>query len=107
MLQLFGELDIKTARELAPALSEAVGDVTRELVIDLRRVTFIDSTLLGALARAAGQLRNQGRALTLIRTPGSPIDRLLDVSGLNEAFTVVSDPAESAPGSTPGPAAAA
>lgn len=106
-IQLFGELDIKTARELAPALSEAVGDVTRELIIDLRRVTFIDSTLLGALGRAAGQLRNQGRKLTLIRTPGSPIDRLLDISGLNEAFAVVSDPAEAAPGPTPGPAAAA
>lgn len=101
-IQLFGELDIKTSRQLAPTLSEAVGDVTRELVVDLRRVTFIDSTLLGSLAHAAGQLRNQGRVMTLIRKPGSPIDRLLDISGLNEAFAVVSDPAEAAPGSAGG-----
>jgi anti-sigma B factor antagonist len=106
-IQLYGELDINTARELGPTLSEAVGDVSRELVVDMRRVTFIDSTLLGALARAAGQLRNQGRSLTLVRTPGSIIDRLLEVSGLSEAFRLVDDPAETARGSTPGPAAAA
>jgi len=106
-IRLFGELDIQTARELAPTLSEAVGDVTRELVVDLSKVTFIDSTLLGALARAAGQLANQGRELTLIRKPGSAIDRLLEVSGLSDAFALVSAPAETAPGSSSDPAAAA
>jgi anti-anti-sigma factor len=106
-IQLFGELDINTARELGPTLSEAVGDTSRELVVDLRRATFIDSTLLGALARAAGQMRNQGRMVTLVRTPASPIDRLLEVSGLSECFALVTDPQETAPGSTPGPASAA
>lgn len=106
-IQLFGELDLHTARELASTLSEAVGDVSRKLVVDLRRVTFIDSTLLGALARAAGQMRNQGRIVTIIRAPGGPIDRLLEVSGLSEAFALVSDPAEIDAEPTPGPAAAA
>jgi anti-sigma B factor antagonist len=106
-IQLYGELDLHTARELAPALSEAVGDVSRELVVDLRRVTFIDSTLLGALARAAGQMRNQGRTVTLIRVPGSAIDRLLEVSGLSDSFALVSEPAEAPAGSRPDPAAAA
>jgi anti-anti-sigma factor len=107
MIQLFGELDLHSARELGPALSEAVGDASRALIIDLRRVTFLDSTLLGALARAAGQMRNLGRRLTLIRAPGSPIDRLLEVSGLSDSFALLSDPPESAEAPTPGPAAAA
>jgi anti-anti-sigma factor len=106
-IELYGELDLHSARELTPTLSEAVGDVSRELVVDLRKVTFIDSTLLGALARAAGQMRNQGRTVTLIRTPGSAIDRLLEVSGLSDTFMLVSDPAGTAAGSSPGPAAAA
>jgi anti-anti-sigma factor len=92
-IQLYGELDINTARGLAPALSEAVGDASREVVVDLRRATFIDSTLLGALARAAGQLRNQGRTMTLIRQPGSAVDRILEVSGLTDCFALLSEPA--------------
>ena len=106
-IELYGELDLHTARELAPTLSEAVGDVSRALVVDLRRVTFMDSTLLGALARAAGQMRNQGRKVTLIRVPGSPIDRLLEVSGLSDSFALLSEPGETPAGSSSDPAAAA
>jgi anti-sigma B factor antagonist len=106
-ISLFGELDIRSAREMQSALSEAVGDRTRELVVDLRKVSFIDSTALGALVRAAEQLRNQGRMLTLIRTPGDPVDGLLEVSGLGERFELLSDPPEAAAGPMPGPAAAA
>jgi anti-anti-sigma factor len=106
-IRLFGELDLRSAREMQSALSEAVGDRTRELIVDLRKVSFIDSTALGALVRAAEQLRNQGRTLTLVRVPGDPVDGLLEVSGLSERFALVSDLPETAPGSTPGPAAAA
>lgn len=106
-ISLFGELDLRSAREMQSALSEAVGDRSRELVIDLRKVSFIDSTALGALVRAAEQLRNQGRTLTLIRTPGDPVDGLLEVSGLGERFALLSDPPEAAPGPMTGPAAAA
>lgn len=91
-IRLFGELDIRSAREMQCALSEAVGDRTRELIVDLRKVSFIDSTALGALVRAAEQLRNQGRTLTIIRTPGEPVDGLLEVSGLGTRFALVSDP---------------
>ena len=106
-IRLFGELDIRSAREIQATLSEAVGDRTRELAIDLRKVSFIDSTALGALVRAAEQLRNQGRVLTLAIAAGSPVEGLLDVSGLTDRFAVVSDLPETAPGSTPDPAAAA
>lgn len=89
------------------SLSEAVGDRSRELVVDLRKVSFIDSTALGALVRAAEQLRNQGRPLTLLVTPGSPVDGLLEVSGLSERFALLSEPAQTVPGSDSDPAAAA
>lgn len=107
-IRLFGELDLRSAREMQASLSEAVGDRSRELVVDLRKVSFIDSTALGALVRAAEQLRNQGRALTMLVTPGSPVDGLLEVSGLSERFALLSEPPpETVPGSSPGPAAAA
>ncbi len=106
-IRLFGELDLRSAREIQSALSEAVGDRTRELIVDLRKVSFIDSTALGALVRAAEQLRNQGRMMTLLITPGDPVDGLIKVSGLSERFALLSEPPEIAPGASPGPAAAA
>jgi anti-anti-sigma factor len=106
-IQLHGALDIHTARELAPTLSEAVGDTSREVVVDVRRATFMDSTLLGALAHAARQMRNQGRRMTLQITSGGAIERLLEISGLETAFEVVSAPPGTVPGSSHDPAAAA
>jgi anti-anti-sigma factor len=86
-IRLDGELDIQRARELGAALSQAVGDVTRAPVVDLRGVTFMDSTALGALARAAEQLRNQGRELALVTAPGQVRD-VIDVAGLSDRFAL-------------------
>lgn len=105
-IPLFGELDLNSARELAATLSAAVGDVTREPVVDLRRVTFMDSTALGALVRAGEQMRNQGRALKLVVATGR-VTELLDVSGLTERFELLRAPPGTARGSTGDPAAAA
>jgi anti-anti-sigma factor len=105
-LQLYGELDIHQARELVPLLSEAVGDAGRELVVDLQRVTFMDSTALGALVRAGERLRQQGRVMGLVVTPGSQVDGLLESTGLAGRFELLT-PAGSAAGSMPGPAATA
>lgn len=106
-IRLFGELDIYQARELVGLLSEAVGDAGRELVVDLRRVTFMDSTALGALVRAGERLRQQGRSLGLFVTPGSQVDGLLESTGLAGRFELLSAPPGSAAGSTQDPAAAA
>lgn len=105
-IPLFGELDLHSARELASTLSAAVGDVTCEPVVDLRRVTFMDSTVLGALVRAGEQMRNQGRALKLVVVAGQ-VTEVLAVSGLTERFELLSVPPGTARGSTGDPAAAA
>lgn len=44
-----GEVDLATQPELRAALTEAVDKGARELVVDLERVTFLDSTGLAAL----------------------------------------------------------
>ena len=47
-----GELDIVTAPQLEQAISEATSAVVSELVLDLRELTFMDSTGLRTLAQA-------------------------------------------------------
>jgi len=106
MLTLSGELGVVGARQIASELSQAVGDTTQHPVVDLRSVTFVDSMALAALAHAGEQLRNQGRALALVVSPG-PVSDLLEESGLAGRFELLSDPPGTAPGSKPDPAAAA
>lgn len=107
VIRLFGELDLHSAREMSATLSQAVGDISVEPIVDLRRVTFMDSTALGALVKAAEQLRNQGRPLAIVVEPGGQVDGLLDVSGLAGRFEILSEPPETDPGSISNPAAAA
>jgi anti-anti-sigma factor len=106
VIVLAGELDTHDARGISAQLSQAVGDTTRAPVIDVRKVTFLDSTVLAVLAHAAQQLRNQGRDLTLAIGEGR-VREFLEHSGLVDRFVLVSAPPESAPGSMPDPAAAA
>ena len=106
IIVLAGELDTHDAREISAQLSQAVGDITRTPIVDVRQVTFLDSTVLATLAHAGEQLRSQGRELTLV-IGGGPVRELLDQSGLAGRFELVSAPPGTAPGSTPGPAAAA
>src|SRR4051812_268031 len=49
VLTVSGELDLQTQRRLRSDLSEAAGDRSRELLIDLRGVTFLDSSVLAVL----------------------------------------------------------
>ena len=106
VIVLAGELDTHDARGISAQLSQAVGDTTRTPIVDVRNVTFLDSTVLAALAHAGEQLRNQGRCLTLAITGGA-VRELLDQSGLADRFELVSALPETAAGSRPDPAAAA
>ena len=87
-----GELDIATAPAFERAITDATGEDGKELVIDLRHLTFMDSTGLRALVQADQQARKSGVALTIVRGPES-IDRLFSVSGLDELLPLVEAPA--------------
>jgi anti-anti-sigma factor len=54
-----GDVDISTVARLRECLSE-LADSGRTLIVDLNRVTFIDSAGLGALVGAAGRADAHG-----------------------------------------------
>ena len=66
-LRVAGELDLFTAPELNAALRDARGDV----VLDLRDVTFVDSTGLAVLVAHRRTCRTRGSVLR-IECPTSP-----------------------------------
>ena len=85
VLSLAGELDLADAPALREALRRAVECSPRRLVVDLAQVTFVDSTILGALVEARSALGGDAFALA---APGLEVRRALEVSGLDRHFTI-------------------
>jgi anti-anti-sigma factor len=85
LITVSGVLDLATERRLRSDLSQAAGDPSRELLIDLRGVTFMDSSALAILVHTDQQLRRQGRVMGCIIRPG-PVERLLDATGLRDTL---------------------
>lgn len=83
-----GEVDLATVSQLRTALTDEMLDGPVDLVIDLSKVTFMDSSGLGALVGAHRKARLfQGR-LTVVATSSSLL-RLLTITGLDRVLTVV------------------
>ncbi len=78
LVALHGELDLVTAEGLAQWLGELSGS---EIVIDLAALTFVDSSGIGAIARAHQLLSESGASLVLVR-PQPHVLRLLELTGL-------------------------
>jgi anti-anti-sigma factor len=86
-LALTGELDLGSASKLEEAVREVCA-AGAALVIDLRKVTFMDSTGLRALIVAGTLCEENGHELRII--PGEDIQRILEMSGLDRVLPFAS-----------------
>ena len=77
-----GELDLSDAPQLGRVLA-AEREAGRDLVLDLRELTFIDSSGLAVLVWAAESAARSRRGLRLLAPPAS-VMRTFDVTGLRE-----------------------
>lgn len=84
-----GELDIATAPRLIDAFDDLAAGGTPAQVVDLRQVTFLDSSGLSALLLAARHVPD-GARLTL-RRPSDTVLRVLTLTGMLATFDVVTD----------------
>jgi len=87
-----GELDMRTAPELADRLAIIEARKPKLLVLDLRALEFMDSAGLAQLIRAQRRAREDGRRLVLV-TGTEAIDRVLAVSGVRDGLDTTEDPA--------------
>ena len=81
---LEGELDFGTAFDVEMRLEDAIRRA-QHLVIDLSRLTFIDSTGLGVLVEANQRARRDGVTLEIVPGPRA-VQQVFAVSGLLEAL---------------------
>jgi anti-anti-sigma factor len=91
-LTLRGELDISSAPTLEDALGKLEAEQPAVLVIDLRGLSFMDSTGLRTLVSADQRARDAGRRVTIVRGPEA-VDRIFNVTRLDERLELVDEPA--------------
>ena len=91
ILELQGELDMASAELLDAALASADLHDSPAVVLDLRGVSFADSTGLKAIFRARKAVREGGRTFAV--TQGSAqLQRLLSLTRLDEHLQTIKTP---------------
>lgn len=91
-VRVVGELDIATAPELQKTLLDPELCPGPLVVVDLRPLTFIDSTGIGALVAARAHAVTTGGSIS-VRCLDGPVARVLALTRLDEVMEVVVDPA--------------
>ncbi|HEY1978072.1 MAG TPA: STAS domain-containing protein [Candidatus Baltobacteraceae bacterium] len=88
---LDGDLDISRKTEVLAALPEA--SVLRNVVINLTRVSYIDSFMLGSLVQFRANFIAGGGTpenLMLVLPRGGILERTFELTGLNKLFCIAS-----------------
>jgi anti-anti-sigma factor len=87
---LIGELDISTATRLEDDLRRIEADRPELIVLDLKRLAFMDSTGLRLLITADARAREDGRRLAIVQG-NEMVQRVMRLTRLDERLHVVSD----------------
>jgi anti-sigma B factor antagonist len=91
VVALEGEIDLSTAPEAEQRIQAAEETSPSRLVIDLREVTFMDSSGLRVLLTAHRRAEEAGRGFALVKGGGT-VNRLLDVTGLTDRLELLDEP---------------
>lgn len=88
-----GELDLATAPEVEDKVLSALRDGDAEVVLDLRELTFMDSTGVRTIVAAHQVAEEGGRRLCVVRPPReSAVSRVIEISGIDDALGLVDAP---------------
>src|SRR5689334_6766234 len=103
VLEVGGEIDVYTAPQLRERLIALVEEGARQVVVDLGRVEFLDSTGLGVLVGALKRLRGVNGDLSLVCAQERLL-KIFRITGLDRVFTIHEsiDVATGSGGSAPG-----
>jgi anti-sigma B factor antagonist len=102
VVSLEGELDLAAAPQLRECLVALTERGATDIVLDVTRLEFIDSTGLSVLVMALNRTRAGGGS-TVLRHPSPSILRLLEITGLLAVFGVEGEPTPDLEGSLTGP----
>jgi anti-sigma B factor antagonist len=85
VVSLCGELDVSSSSGLSDELVGLIEAGTTDLIIDLAKLAFIDSTGLSAILRANRKLE---RGHLVLRKPNPIVRQVLEITGLTGALRI-------------------
>jgi stage II sporulation protein AA (anti-sigma F factor antagonist) len=87
MVRIKGEMDLASADQIRNEVDQRLlGDKCRHLLLDLTRVTFIDSSGIGVILGRYRKLTDEGGRLVILK-PQPQVRRVLDISGVSRLAT--------------------
>jgi anti-sigma B factor antagonist len=89
---LVGELDLSTVAKVQDALRRVEAEAPPTVVVDLSKLTFLDSTGLRCIVTADERARDQGRRVVIVRGPDA-VQRVFAITRLEERLEMVDDAA--------------
>ena len=93
VLSLAGELDLASSPTLEAELERAAAEDPPRLVLDMRELTFMDSTGVRTIVTAHQAAQDEGVELRLVRPDaGSAVWRVIEISGIDGALGLVDAP---------------
>jgi anti-sigma B factor antagonist len=87
VISVAGELDLSTAPRLKWMLVDALAAGRDQLVVDLSRTTFMDSTALGVLVGVRRRLDARERLAIVCASP--EVLKIFEYAGMDAAFAIV------------------
>ena len=92
LLVLRGELDIGSAGKVEEELHRIEADKPALVVLDLRKLEFMDSSGLRVIMAADARARDEGRRVAVVQGP-DPVKRVFEITRLDQRLEIVDDPA--------------
>ena len=90
LVRIRGDLDLQVVDQVTEALTRIESAEPDLLVIDLSRLTFMDSSGMGVVAAAHVRALEAGRRFALVRPPGG-VRQAFDRTRLDEVITIADD----------------
>ena len=87
---LAGELDLSTVAKVQEELRRVEADAPATLVVDLSKLTFLDSTGLRCIVTADERARAEGRRIVIVRGPDA-VQRVFTITRLDDRLEMVDD----------------
>jgi anti-sigma B factor antagonist len=88
LVTISGEFDLGAAQEFGQVTAELAVENLREVEVDLRPVTFVDSSGLRMLVELGRAARERNLSLRIVRG-GSAVERVLQLTGLDKVLPLV------------------
>jgi anti-sigma B factor antagonist len=90
VLPLEGEIDLHVSPRIAADLAAMIADKPPQLVVDLSRVTYVDSSGLAVLIEAMQSVKNYGGQFALVGIQET-VRSIFEIARLDQVFRIFPD----------------